>query len=704
MRILGGNDIHRAPFALEDRRDQGWNRRGRLGLQAGQLGGLVALRNFAPWIEAPSRRYTTPTPVVTKGHVLDTDTIGLWRFDEQFVENRGTALPQDEQGVTYAMVNASATATPLGFTSFRPAGTDTPLGQMFARKWTCAEDNSTGGDNIRLTRATSGAMQTMFIGSWTFDAFVRLDSLPNANSYYLLGHQGDGTNETAAHNALINLAVGTTGSLQAVWEFGAGSNEIVNLTNSILTVGQWCYLCVVKDAVANTVTVYINGVQTDSVSYANEPTSGTSGTLVIGGNNAQGPASGQYGVDAAFRAVSMSTAVKGAEWVAENYRRFFTTGTITKDATSFLTLNLTDQPAAYDYSPYGHDMQGADGAGASNITVPVGSLIPEDTGAGRAFATCTLATWFSKVIRDAMLADFTFEAWVQIMAPVASTGNGIWHHSGDPNLETQVHNRCGGNILANGTLMMHSEVGAGAEGSPSPLTSDAGAIEIGKRYHLAFRKTMTGPTYTAAIFANGVKVAELANIANYDGGSRADSVHFYLGGGTGIASDQAVFFGFMDDARLSKVARTDDEIMESYRTGDNLAPGLLVNLIDPSPALGIIPGTRAQARYTVLSFTCENGATTPFCLWAKFANDDQPVLVYDSTTGFAPLFNHPRSTWDLGSERMTLMQLGGWQDDIESICVGGQGNVDSVPVRAGGGDDPPDDLSREAFGWQLPER
>jgi hypothetical protein len=105
-------------------------------------------------------------------------------------------------------------------------------------------------------------------------------------------------------------------------------------------------------------------------------------------------------------------------------------------------------------------------------------------------------------------------------------------------------------------------------------------------------------------------------------------------------------------------------------------------LTDPSPATGgDLAATRALARYTPVAFTITNYAT-PHSIRIKFANDEQPRLAWDSAEGIQPLFDTPASSWD-GAGRLTLLQRGGWQDDIEWIQVGGIA------------DDP-------SWGWTLP--
>lgn len=110
-------------------------------------------------------------------------------------------------------------------------------------------------------------------------------------------------------------------------------------------------------------------------------------------------------------------------------------------------------------------------------------------------------------------------------------------------------------------------------------------------------------------------------------------------------------------------------------------------LSNPLPAT--MPVDRYVARYTPISFDIAN-SSTKFALIIKFRNDDRGYLLYDSRTGFAPPFNSTSSTWDNTAKRLTVLQEGGWQDEIVSINVGGQGDVNAMPIRPGGpGSDAP---------------
>lgn len=108
-----------------------------------------------------------------------------------------------------------------------------------------------------------------------------------------------------------------------------------------------------------------------------------------------------------------------------------------------------------------------------------------------------------------------------------------------------------------------------------------------------------------------------------------------------------------------------------------------------SPATGTdLAADRATAKQTPISYTVNNPSNLRFAIWLKFTNDERGYVVYDSVVGFMPPFNAPLSKYVGGV--MTVHQLGGWQDDIEWVCINGNGNASLIPVRAGAaGSDPP---------------
>ncbi len=114
-----------------------------------------------------------------------------------------------------------------------------------------------------------------------------------------------------------------------------------------------------------------------------------------------------------------------------------------------------------------------------------------------------------------------------------------------------------------------------------------------------------------------------------------------------------------------------------------LNTGGVVTLIDPSPTVDAdIAATRAIARYTPVSFTVDNPTDTSYGIWIKFRNEDRGFMVFDSVVGFLPPFTHVLSTFS--ADVMTVLQQGGWQDDIEWIGVAGQADPNILTVRTGG--------------------
>ncbi len=123
---------------------------------------------------------------------------------------------------------------------------------------------------------------------------------------------------------------------------------------------------------------------------------------------------------------------------------------------------------------------------------------------------------------------------------------------------------------------------------------------------------------------------------------------------------------------------------------------ILPSLANPVPADGSqLNADRTTARHTPVAFNVQisgspvDGTSPPWCVWVKYANDERGFVVYDSVTGFLSPFYH-QSTWVAVTALMTLLPDGGWQDDIEQICIGGQSNAAVIVTRNGAaGSDPP---------------
>ena len=190
------------------------------------------------------------------------------------------------------------------------------------------------------------------------------------------------------------------------------------------------------------------------------------------------------------------------------------------------------------------------------------------------------------------------------------------------------------------------------------LDSPDNAIEPGIRYHVAVRKTMTGGTWTGALFINGAKVSELAAMTNYDGGTNPTGTSAcFFGIGKGANPTQSQAYWIVDDVRFSDIARTDAEILESYRRG--------IGYVAPIPE---------EAEPSILSITA-----SPVTRWtpvvARISDAEDIVItleagtnrftIYDSTKPIDEQwsgFFADRSSIDLDDvvHTISILPNGGW--------------------------------------------
>lgn len=117
------------------------------------------------------------------------------------------------------------------------------------------------------------------LGDVTVEAWVNTDA---SAAQAVIQHAKSG--ELEADNIVYGLEIDASRNLWTQWEYGAGTNQTATSTANV-SLTTWTYVAAVRNVTANTVTWYINGVQSGSAtSYTNDPTGGTDATcqLVIG--------------------------------------------------------------------------------------------------------------------------------------------------------------------------------------------------------------------------------------------------------------------------------------------------------------------------------------------------------------------------------------------------------------------------------------
>lgn len=557
-RFLGGASIGRAT-SYADRRNLEKRTRpfldGVLWPRSRGMGGAFGTDNTlagSRWAPTPTEtrggRGVAATPVLDRGHILDGNTIGLWRFDSALVPFTGQGF-QDSTGtvMTYEVVGSATGNGVPGVTDY------TPIPGQFARVFR-SKTATADGIGHSLSSATSANAQASWIGSWTVEAYIRWDG----NRCVVLGHVASGAGGAANNQLGYVSIVGPSGLMQYKHQSGANVSTFITSATAALTLGQWHYCAWVKDSVAKTVTFYLDGVQKDTQGYATQADTGTNGQWAIGRDTAL-PTTGTRS-SMSLRDLGMHFEVKNQAWIDANWANFRSTGLLGKQGTSSLVRRgwtFADAPAAVDSSSYKHHLlfSGNDAA----VTAE-GGLIGDGGGHGRAVEAGIFFTYPSATILAAMLASFTLEVWINMSPPLPANGHGLFGF-GDPSTENEEDNFFGSRVEAVNRITVLSESSSGVNGVTAGSSNNT--VSLGVLHHIALRKTLTGATYTMDIFVNGVKIDTTAGQVNYTGGDNPEASFFKL-----LSSNtNSTFTGSVDDARLSNIARTDAEILESYQRG-----------------------------------------------------------------------------------------------------------------------------------------
>lgn len=503
-----------------------------------------------------------------QGHILDASTFALWRMDDSIADPR-TQGPLDSSGVRWTFPSGGsvqATGPRIGFYS------------------RLIRNQADSGVMKRLAVAGDAAKA---IGSWTCEALLMVQSFTTTSTVLTLAGAAD--DSSANTNAVMSVRVETTGRLHCFWESGVGVNQSAGATTGALTLNQWHHIAVVKDHVAKTFTFWLDGVQQGlAIGYATEATGGSAAHWIIGQANDGG---GGIATTMRVRDVQFATTKRAAPWLLANAAFASTlssnlTAALLTDADTYFSV-LCDAVAAVDEVGTYH-LISRSGVLDEDLAYPTdanGGLIA-DGGRAKYFDNCTLQlASFSTAVRDVLLSSFTIEMWI-LPAPTMAVAHGLFCH-GDPGVDTQAFNYLALDRELSGSVTFDIENGAGL--NQSICSSSGGSVPSGRRTHLAARKTsLGGGLCNMALFVNGVKNNETLGVPDYDGGTDPSTTFLTLGRGSDTVQNR--FAGFMDDVRLSSVARSDAEILESYQRGGAFSDASPPTITIISPTPGVAPG------------------------------------------------------------------------------------------------------------------
>lgn len=582
-----------------------------------------------------------------QGHILDANTVLLYRMDDNTVDLRSLSPFTDPSGRVWTF--------PLGVC--QPVAYS-PIPGEFCR---------------RFLRSGAGVMFSPMIGSdlvttrgtWTMEFFMKLNDDSFQGLPGLVGPSGD---PNAASNIITRPGI-SAGHLDQFWESGVGVNQAITATADpaqlFNSAAGWMHVAIVKDSTAKTVKTYRNGSLVATNSYTTDPTGGEDCQWAIGIDNTSLVGSNRGAYD--IRHWTMSSVARDATWLANNAVLMNTTGVLATDANTYLDVLFNGSPVvAVNDGTMGSSMDLiSKGTTDTRICEPtsLGGLVA-DGGRGINSYECPLAArdGYNSTFRDILVDSWTFEAWMMI----ASLGRdfdstqamGIFSHGVGLD-EQQVNNYCALMCTVSRQFWFEMESGTGSI-SNGVVATAADVFPIGRPVHVAVRKTMTGATWTGALFLDGAKVAEETGLTNYDGGttsSGSSACFFTLGKG----ANDTLSFGHMifDDVRFSDIARTDEEIGGSYWRG--IGTAVAVDVVSPPSGTTVAP-----LDSIVFDVTSDAGIAVASVSVTLFYVDGSSVAVWDGNT-FATEFEASSSSPTTGGHRFTL--VAGWSQTVARIEV-----------------------------------
>ena len=462
---------------------------------------------------------------MAQGHLLDANTFALWRLDE-------TADP-------WADVVDQTGRCPLSTGSnVKPDFWGPAPG--YGRRFSLTTHGLISVNNSEVSAA--------LVGEWTWEGWVYLTEDPTTTQV-IMTYSGGTIDSSANPNFLCGIHITASNRLAIFWEFGTGSDvDIVQTLGDTLPVGFWVHIAVIKrlNGGLADVDILFNGVVQQSFTGITNATNGTTSFWTVGhqvgsGNNFKG----------VLKEVHISKVARSVSYVLADAQR--------SDQTHIQDSNTLN------YWKFNETPDFVDVVGEHHLTVTTGLPIVVDPliqdggrakyldgdAVGEGYNDQSWLTLFQ--------GSWTFETWFKL-GDQFSANTRLMIYGGVSTTASTANHQAGIDINSNGAIRVFWESGSGA--NRQFLTSGTYITSRSTLYHLGVRKNEQGGTATVDVFVNGVLVESSGSLISPDGGTGATS-KFYLGG-EAIATQ---FIGRLDDTRLSNIARSDAEILDSYLRG-----------------------------------------------------------------------------------------------------------------------------------------
>lgn len=141
------------------------------------------------------------------------------------------------------------------------------------------QGNAIGFDGLNDRVVVGYSSDLQISGDLTLETWVNFDGVAEDHMLLSFGRSG----EDESRNYLYSFRFNSDKTLLFFWEYGAGVNQSVTSSASAnINAGEWHHLAVVRDALAKTVTFYLDGSQLGAVqTYTNNATGGSAASLCI---------------------------------------------------------------------------------------------------------------------------------------------------------------------------------------------------------------------------------------------------------------------------------------------------------------------------------------------------------------------------------------------------------------------------------------
>lgn len=473
--------------------------------------------------------------MTTRGHLLDGKTLALWRLNEA----NPLSNAKDESGV-YPLTPSISIPSVSGLIN------DGGRARRFIQQ-----------SNLTSALGTTPTLDQVFNNyEITFECWIRLSPswLPTTN--IVGGYTGTLTPG-------FEVEVDANRSIRCVWGKIGGTQQIFTSPAGLIPINVPTHVAFRRTFEAGGLTtlgeVFVNGIKVSFTGTLSNPVVAGSNILMIGGPSA--PIWANNWFNGTIDDVRISLAKRTDTEILASYRNGITdfvpvvqpAGLGHRLDSSTAALWRLDENSS---SAPIVDIVGGISLNPTNIEMPVPSLIG-DSGLAKLFnATNSYANPGNIALGTVLLGEWTIETWIRPDA-IDPLNTGIDARIIDIQDVTKRYVWFSVNTAKKLEIFWQGVGNVQFDDTTTTLT-------LGTIYHVAARKvSLGGGNYRVDIYVNGVKVTSSGSLANSiaSGAPTTVSIGSGVGGGP--------FIGTIDDLRISKVARTDAEIFESYRRGSS---------------------------------------------------------------------------------------------------------------------------------------